>query len=439
MTRSRRAVLAGGAAALASLAGCSAFDRDTPEYDREKLAALGETTLPDPPAAFPVSIPASAFERHRTRARTLVERVPERPDIPNGAVAGRLRRERAEVLDELEASPDRDEGGPLDRLGEARNVRADAASVAAAYRAATGDIAAETVAARRDRLRRDRLGFEREWRRRGGDPATALVVHRELEDLSREVRRGIAPERAFPPDPASAVFHVGRIVRELEAGRAALTDAERLRARYLDASAEPRSFATALSVGGARLRRRIRSRESRLHEYVGSEVDRLPFDRSIEGTALEDLYRETAASVQRHREDANRARRRGMLATALLETGIEMTAWRTLGTVVRDVRDGDLVVPSGVPEIRAAQRRAADAVTAAWAETPTVLATALARPAYSHLRQGTGYLGGAPWSDEPVDEGDAGRVFASFVRARHYANAVPETMAAVRDAYLSIR
>lgn len=441
MKRSRRAVLAAGGVVLATVAGCSTLGLgdDTPAYDPGALAALSERALPEPPAVFPVAVPTAMIARHRNRARRLIEGVPEMPDIPNGAVAQRLQRERQEVLDELEGSdPDRSdpEEGPLDRLGEARHTRADAAAVAAAYRAATGDITADGVATRRERLWTDRGGFVRAWRYRGGDPAASLVIHRHLEDLLREVRQVTMPERAFPAEPAAAVFRVGAIVRRLEDGRAALTDAEGLRSRYLETVAEPTSFATALSVGSARLQQRKRRQGERLHEYVAPDADQLPFDRSLDGTALERLYREAAASVQRRTEEASRARRRGALATALLEVGFELTARRMFETIVTAIRDGDLASPIGVAEIESAQQRAIEQVETAWTTAPTVVAVTLTRPAYALLRRGTGDLSGRRGDDE-VDSMDAHRAFASFVRAAHYAEAVPHTVTDLRDVYLS--
>lgn len=435
MTRSRRAVLSACGAGLVALAGCSTLDSgdDAPAYDRDRLAALRDRETPRPPAAFPVSVPDAMLDRHRQRARTLVERVPADPDVPNGVVVERLRAERDEVLEDLDgdgAHRDDPVDEPLDRLDHVRGVRRRAANVDAAYRAATDDITAGAVAERRERLRSDRLGFETDWTYRGDDPFAAVVVHRTLEDLRRDVRRIITPERAFPADSTTAVFRVGEIVARLESGRATLTDAERLRARYRDGMSDPRSFHDAFSVASTRLRRTAMFRWRRLHEYDDPDREELPFERSIEGTPVERLYRDVARSVRRRREEANRAHRRGDPATALVEAGLGLAAWRTLDAVVTDVDDGELEPPASADAVAAARRNAVDALRTAWNATPTIIAATLARPATYRFAQGMHDLGDG-LDGGPPDAYDAERAFVNFAYAARFAAAAPPTVSAV--------
>lgn len=115
----------------------------------------------------------------------------------------------------------------------------------------------------------------------------------------------------FPEDPPTDVFRAGEIVRHLEVGRTALTDAERLRTRYRDSLSAPRPYRTATSVAGGRLQRTSREYSQALDEYTDPDAEELPFDRSIEGTPLERLYFRAIDSVEIFRRDAEEARHRG--------------------------------------------------------------------------------------------------------------------------------
>ncbi|MFB6160953.1 MAG: hypothetical protein ABEJ61_07215 [Haloferacaceae archaeon] len=437
MTRSRRAVLSAVGAGVAALAGCSALDvgDDAPAYDSARLADIGTRPVPRPPAAFPVALPDAMRARHRERARTLLERVPRRPAVPNGAVARRLREERERVRDELGGDDERDEGyeAPLDRLDDARGVRADAAGVEAAYRAATGSVDVDAVTGRRGRLRAATLAFERDWTYRGDDPATAVVVHRALEALLRDADRAVRPDRAFPDPPAADPFRAGEAVRDLEAGEAALADAERLRARHRDGLADPRPYRADVFVAVARIRRRGRGYRTLLHEYAAPE-EGLPFERSIEGTALERLYREMAAAADRTETETTEARARGAPATALVEAGVGLARFRAFDAVVTAIREEELDPPTSAADVASARQAAVAALSAAWDATPTALAVELAAPARAYLARGTDDLGGRRADERAPDPSDAERAFANFVRAARYAAAVPRTVADVRAA-----
>lgn len=438
MRRSRRAVLSSCGVALTALAGCSALDvgDGTPDYDRDALSALGDRDVPSPPSAFPVSIPPAMYARHRDRARTLIERVPADPAIPNGVVVRRLQQDRQAVLERLRGNDHGPEDlyeGPLERIDEVRGTRSRAAAAEAAFRAATGDVSAETVADRRSALGTALHEFERDWTYRGDDPAAAIVLHRALEDLRDDVDRSRDPERAFPRDPASDVFRVGEIVRRLERGRAAMTDAAAIRRRYRDGLSDPRPLRTTMAVAGARLRDRGRFRFPRLHEYDDPDAEQLPFDRDIGDTPLERLYRETAASVERHRKDARRADRRGEPATALIEASLVLAAIETLEAVVTGIRENTLTSPGSVEDVAAVQRAAAQRLGSAWAVTPTVIATELARPAQYRFAGGIRDLRGHFEDDPPPDANDAHRAFVNFVYAARYASAVPRTVETVME------
>lgn len=434
---SRRAVLAACGAGMAALAGCSQFDvvggGDDREFDADRLAEIGAREVPTPPDAFPVAVPDAMAQRHRDRARTLLDRVPANPDLPNGTVVERLRRERERVLDRLDPDGDEDEDGSnlpdewLDRLGSARYVRAEAAMVEAAYRAATGEVTPASVADRQERLRGDLLDFEADWTYRGDDPAIAVVLHRELEELRRDVRRGVDQRRAVPDDPVADVFRVGEIVRDVEEGRAALTDALDLRRRYREGLSDAGTYRNAISAAVGRIET---FRRSRYRGFGGSlDPEEPPFDRSIEGTPAARLYREATVHAEGHREDVETARRRGDLADAVVESGHALASLRALEDVVAAIESEEVGKPTAAEDVAAVRREATEALTAAWGGSPTALAVELAWPAYGAFREATGDLGGRGFEDddEPTAP-DADRAYATFVYAARYAETVPETV-----------
>jgi len=448
VNRSRRAVLAACSAGLTALTGCSALDleEESPKYDPTRVREIGEKRVPRAPASFPLSVSDEMVARHRERAQTLIDRVPNDPDVPNGAIARRLSEERGDVVESLaEDEPgndgDREERNlpppaedPFERLEHARFTRAEAANVDAAYRAATNGITAEPVADRRGRLRSDLFAFERDRAYRGDDPAVAVAVHRKLERLRNVARRGITPERAFPDDPKTDVFQVGEIVGRIEKGRGALTDAKELRARYRDGLSDPHPLRAVISVGTRRLRVLGENRYRDIHEYVDPDDERLPFDRAIGGTPLERSYREMTEGVRRHREELRETERADDPASALFETAGAVVATRALDALVTDIRNDRIDPPATADDIAAARQEAVDALETAWSATPTVVADELAQQAHELLRRGTAYLGRYDSSDdEKPDDRDANRAFANFVRAARYAEAVPPTVADVRE------
>ncbi|MFB6303986.1 MAG: hypothetical protein ABEH47_02370, partial [Haloferacaceae archaeon] len=195
-------------------------------------------------------------------------------------------------------------------------------------------------------------------------------------------------------------------------------------------------YRTVLSVAAARLQRRGEFRHRDVHEYADPDAEP-PFDRSIEGTALEQLYREAAASVERDEAEAERARRRGDPATALLAAGVDLAALRTLDAVVTGIQEGDIEAPTSAADVTAAREAAVAALERTWRAEPQVVAVELAGPARAYLRHGTRSLGGRTDGDAPTAE-DAERAFAEFVRAARYAEAVPPTAADVQAALTSL-
>lgn len=429
MRPSRRAVLAACGAGLSTLAGCSRLGvgEESPSFDTARLVALGEEDVPRPPATFPVSITDAMVSRHRERARELVERVPAQPDVPGESVAEQLRADRATVLERLDEDGDA-ANDPLERLDDARDAREKAAAVEAAYRAATEGIAPEAVADRRAKLRSTLLAFERDWEYRGDDPGPAIVVHGAFEELLLAARPAVEPERSFPDNPGTLPLRAGENVGHLEAGHAAVADAERLRTRYRDGLSDPRPYRTAMSVAASRLRRITRRYRHDLDDYIGTEPGTYPFDRTIEDTPLELLYSRVTDGLELYRADAEEARHRGDHATALVETGIHLTVLRALEAIVADIEDDRVAVPETADDVAAARREAIDGLQRAWATTPATLATDLAVWAYGLVDYARYDLRGKGEEDYTPPAGAAYDAWAQYVTAARVAAAVPPTV-----------
>ena len=429
--RSRRSVLAACGAGLAALAGCAGVDvglgeDEAREYDPEALARLADGADPTAPKAFPVRVPDGTVERHYDRARELLAAVPERPDVPNGVIAERLREEREHAAERLEERADAPTG--LERLEDARYARGEAAEVNGAYRAAVGEIDREEVTERRSALRAGRLEFEAEWDYRGDDPARALVVHAELERFVEDARRDAEAWPPFPDDPQEDVFRGGEVVGEVERGWAALGDAVRLRSRYVEGTTDPQSYRSAITAAAGRLELRTTDHRRRLHGYLDRRASEA-FDRSVEGTPAEYLYHEARQRARGAAEGAEEARRAGDHATATLRNATEVAGLRAFDEVVDAIGDGEYGPPEDADRIAAAHEDAVATLREAWGADPVPVSVELTRPARDSLQDARYWLADADGDVRAVD-----RAYANLVYARLYAEGVPEAVGAVTDA-----
>lgn len=430
--RSRRSMLAVCGAGLAALAGCSADfevdDDDEREYDARALRDVVEgrkgQTRPD---AFPVRVGEETLGRHYDRARELVAAVPERPEVPNGAVTEELRRRRERVVDDLDGP--RDAATGRRRLDAARRVRGEAAEVNGAYHAAVGEVDRASVEEHRRTLRRDLHAFEAEWDYRGADPAGALVVHGELERLLRAVQRNAEAWPPFPAEPVADVFRVGEIAGKLETGWATLGDADRLRTRYLDGMTDPRSFRAAFTAATYRLGRRTAMERRRVGEFLELEATELPFDRSIEGTPAALLYEEARRNVRTATDDVELFHRTGEPATATLRSATKSASFRTFDAVVDAIEAGEYGPPEDVGRVETAHEGAITALRTAWETDPIVVSVEVSDPAHEAFTGGHYRLEGIDGHEYEVHD-----ALAEFAYARLYAERVPAVVADVVDA-----
>lgn len=424
--RSRRAWLLACGAGMAALAGCSALreriegDDPTLAFDPAVLADLGDRPSPTPPTTFPVAVPSARFERHRTRTRELLDAVPERPDLPNGAMAAELRSNRQHAVEAIDEEDNESLRGDRDRLDRWRYRRSRAAEVRGAYRAATGALDDATFTARREALSADVAAFTADWDYRGPAPVEAFVVHAELEELVDEMRAGTRGWPPFPTDPTDAVFRAGELVATTERSRAALEDASALRDRLLADAASVPSHRGTLARAAHRLERDLRA-TTRRHDAFRNHDDRddPPFDRAIADTPAAELYRRV-----RPREDpvrgVERALDRGHLAAAIRRAGIELIGLELLDTAAAAIRDGRYDPPETADRVRRERDRAVANLRYAWNQPPAAVSRALATPALNALDT----------IRHVIDRGSLGRheafdLYAGYAYVRHYAALVP--------------
>jgi hypothetical protein len=423
---SRRGLLAACGASAAGLAGCSALpggsSDESRSYDPGPLRDLVQRDAPTRPTGVPPTVPAGAFDRHRERARDLIEKVPEEPAIPNGAVADRIARKRSEVaeaLDRGETTPE----NPFDRLRHWRYERSDAAEVWGQYRAATGEASAESLDSRRDETRSDLHGHLAEWEYRGEDPVTALAVHYQIEQAVVECRRHLAAWPSFPERPEDDVETVGRVAADVERARAALDDAVAIRDSYLDEVAEPSSYRAAITGLAGALEDTINVTESRrdLSTYLDeSDEAVLPDRRDVEDTPSHYLYEHLTNLARYQHQEMRTSRARGRYATAVVEGGLSLAGLVALDDAVAAIRDGQYGQLESSSEVRPLAKRARNALTAAWQTDPQAVSLHLGDPAFYWLRDAKRRLG-----DESLGEREMNDAAGNLLAARYYGRKVP--------------
>ncbi|WP_225336164.1 hypothetical protein [Halomicrobium urmianum] len=423
---SRRSLLTVCSASLASIAGCSALpfgsDDDERSYEQGPLRTLAEQDLPEPPTGVTVTVPEGALDRHRRRARELLEEVPEEPAVPNGLIAARLARNRANVAEDLERGSTAEPFQlPLDRLGHWRYLRGEAAEVRGAYRAATSDVSEATVDERRGEIRTDLYDFLSEWEYRGEDPARALAVHYRIERLIDQCRNYLDLWPKFPERPADDVERVGRIAGDVETARAALEDAVAMRDRYVNGLDDPHSYRRAFTAVAREVHRTTDFTIHRkgLRQYLDA-IGRpeWPHDRNLDGTVAETLYRrvQNLAHYRRHRE----ARQQERYATTVVDGGISLAAVVALEDVVAAIRDGDHGQVESSSEVQTLAGEAQRALDGALTTEPQTVSLQVAMPAFDLLQDVTHHL-----AEHRVGEHEIHRAAGTYASARYFARSVP--------------
>lgn len=374
---------------------------------------------------FPVEIPDARFRAHETRTRELFAAVPRSPDIPNAAVVQRIQRERSHLQERLDDDLEGDT--PRERLGEWRYRRSDAAEVWGAYHAATNAYAAGDFHARYDRLRAAYTAFEGAWDYRGSEPASALVVHRHLEELVSRGTDAVLSTGPYPSDPPAAVFEAGRMVRAHERAEATLEDARAIRTHFLATQSDHRPwrlpFAHAMTALDETRVERPPDRYERALEEGPSALD-VDLEHGPAAAAFEQARR--AATFDR---EVRAARDQHDPATGVLAAAHTRRARRAFRTTADAITRGTVDWPADLASIRALRDETVDALTTAWTTTPRPLGVALTRHPLGLLTEFSQY-----YHDRDVDAHDLARYVGTLHYARHYLDGVPAHVDTVSDA-----
>lgn len=439
--RSRRTFLRTTATAVATttvaattgLAGCSALPGggddgpNPPDYDEQAATELVRKSFPQAPAAFPVEIPDARFRAHESRARELLDAVPEDPDLPNETIAERIARERSDLTGRL-GDMERTQT-PRDRLGRWRYYRDHAAEVWGSYVAATDQYSTEDFQTRYDQLRATYNEFDGNWNYRGPDSTEALVVHHAIERLVSRGLDDVLTTGPFPTDPPAAVFQAGRMVQAHERAAANLADGRAFRDRFLaDQTSSPSHRLTFAAA------------TERLRHPVETETRREPYDRALEEGRSEldvDIGRGPAGRAfqhaRRYAKGADRAVRRARdqndPATATIRAGRYRHTHHTFRATVDAIYDGDISWPEDVAGLRRLRADTIQALETAWNTEPRHLAVELTTIAADVL----GHASPRRHHDA-VEDHDLADYVGTLHYVKRYANGVPDLTRTVVDA-----
>jgi hypothetical protein len=432
---SRRAALGASIAALTTLAGCSALSGgdDGPDrsYDAEALRAVPSESIPTPPSTLPISVPSERYRAHKERTQALLEAVPKDPSLPNGNVNQRLAGAREQVTSELEEGVASDVTTEMRRLGRWRHVRADAAEVAAQYRAATNDISREAVRATREQLRQSVHEFQVDWRYIAPDPAAAVALHEEVELLVGTAERATRPRRQFPVEPTTDVQLAADLLAELEHGAAALADAAALVTAMRTAGDDLAGYRPQAAAAASRLDRVVDVTHERVRRYVepeGADPNSF-FERDVRDTPAVYLFQRAREDLTWRRDDLQSALERGHAASAVREAAFLLTGYETLADVVDTIEsEGAVSRPmTDAGEVADHRGRAVEALETAWDATPHAVSRWLARRAAGGVREADRRLHDADGTD--VDTVD--RATGAYGWVRLFAETIPEATAFV--------
>ncbi|KAB1185058.1 MULTISPECIES: hypothetical protein [Haloferax] len=399
MRRTRRDVLAlVGTAGITSLAGCSGVldsrGDDRPDLDAEALRAVERLGSPAFPARTPAPIETTLLETSRSRARTLLDSVPESMSsrtVPNEAVRNIYAEERADAIRALDrASTERTR---FEQMRSLRYARGNAAMVKGTYEAAVGEITEDEVVSERDSLREEVESFRQAHRYFGDDLGPALVVHGEIEDFlavaSRYLDNADDPVRHGGSAPG-----VGEMLDAVESARASLESARHLADRYRQSLSDPQDFGHVFEETASSLSDIVEARRDDYPDDYGPTSQLFDdFDRPIEDTPAAELLVETFIHLHYGVEGIREAVRRDRVANALLEAHVAERSRRAFEAAKVAVRRGEYGTLQSAAEVRDEKLAALEALESARSDhsSPDVTRRALTDVAH-RVDRGDRYL-----------------------------------------------
>jgi hypothetical protein len=423
----RRRVLAGlGAAAVASLSGCSLLetaDDEPPRFSSADVEAILSTSISEPRRPAPVTLGTGVLEDGLDRCSELIDTVPESisvEQIPNGAIRDEIATLRSDAVDDRDAV--RDEPRPFDGLLALRDARETAREAATAYAAVQADLVRDVEVARREArtavgTRLAQVGYA------GDDRGRTLLVAYRIEQCLLDARRRV--NRGFrTPDPT--VLDVGELAGDVEYATATLDAVEAIEQRHDATVDEPTDF-TAQTSAAIESTFRSLSRADLPDDASTREV----FGQKLERQELQYLSQEALRGVNRWRDDLSSALTAGRFASGIDHAiRLERDA-RALDTVIQRIDDDDVPELASVDPIRD-EREAAIEAAEAIPVSPTEPSLASDVVARSLQR--------LVWIDRELEmyiqrntESRLQREYARYVYLRAQLEALPAAIEAVRD------
>lgn len=433
MTTRRRFLAGLGTLGLTGLAGCEALDgSDGGSTDHLEQAALGGW-VPESvqmPSALPFSLPSGLAEKHETRARSLLDRVPADPSIPNGVIENRIREERAAV--ETRVTEGSDAQTPLAELGEWRGYRNDAANVYGSYTAATGQADGAAVEDRRRTVRQKLGAFEASIEYSAASPLEGVLVYAPIEERLEKAAQESLPHNPYPAEPIANVAQAGAAFESVEAAAAELEDAQGIRESYLTTRQETSSRWTSLidtfrglDIAVDRTQReRIPDPEDADHESM--------FAEALTGVDME-LFSIARRSARFSHDPLRTYRDMGQYAMASLEAGRRLASIAAFDAVIKtlesgvsgSIQDGETSDGQTVESLKSSARTAAKTIDSLHEADYPHLSAAIADRAVSNYHVGRQNLAERYFDPEHAE--------ASFRYASLYGAAAPEAASFVAE------
>ncbi|GAA0533572.1 hypothetical protein ABNG02_09405 [Halorubrum ejinorense] len=297
----REALMAGGAAALGALAGCSGvgneprFWTDPPALAVDAVPNAFDASPPERPRVVPVDFDPEATGAFADRVERLLRPIPEpltAETLPNGEIREQIETERAAARETLPVSGE--SSVPLLAAERYATARKHAAAAVGTWAAVTVEGDPEAVAPAIGSVRRRAYETLESLPGAASDPMAGAAVYGPIERWYDESRRrtlvggNTGPAgRANPIRTGEAVGDVERVQSYVEAGR-------HLRDRYRASLAASEPVGDALRRAAERIGAEI---GETLREAHGEDVDRIRSNPGAEAFLDERPIPEDAPSV----------------------------------------------------------------------------------------------------------------------------------------------
>jgi hypothetical protein len=386
VTTRRRLLSLAAAAGAASAAGCSlSGDDEGPEYDEAAIADVTTGDVPTVDPTLPVGPADEHVEASLTRARELLDRVPESvpsSEVPNGVIRTRIERRRSETAEYLKSVAEPE--ATLEGLHRSRRARENAAGVETMYAVSVRERTLEDVLGRVESVGEDLGDVEADFGYRGEGLVETLVTAGTAERYLATVRRILSsPEGRHNDSEVMAAAEAGE---RIETAAAHVEDARHVRERFAASQDDPdeleATFEAALESLRADLLERCSEYDDADRATPSSLVDASIEDTPAEGVLDAQLFR-VRANCDRPEEDDD------LLARRLLRVHGAYHNVLALSEALERIEDGQFRMPADAAALDDRRTRATNAIESAEsATTHPRLTSRRLENATSHVKRG---------------------------------------------------